>query len=98
MPDKEKKDFFHAVLSLRDHEECEKFFHYILSDAEFRQIPNRWEILLLLRQGVPQKKIAEKLRVGIQTVSRASALSREWGDELEKIIVRIDSDAKLSTS
>lgn len=45
----------------------------LLTPAEYQEISKRLQIFKLLREGVPHRKIAETLGVGIATVSRAPA-------------------------
>jgi TrpR family trp operon transcriptional repressor len=44
----------------------------LLSSSELIDVANRLQILKMLEQGVPQRQIAEKLGVGIATVTRGS--------------------------
>lgn len=44
----------------------------LLTPAEYQEISKRLQIFKLLREGVPHRKIAEILGVGIATVSRGS--------------------------
>lgn len=44
----------------------------LLTPAEYLEISKRLQIFNLLRDGVPHRKIAEMLGVGIATVSRGS--------------------------
>lgn len=50
----------------------EDFLYGLLTEKELREIPNRLEIVKLLKQGVPHHEIAEKLKVGVSTVTRGS--------------------------
>ena len=50
----------------------EDFLRGILTDAELSEISKRLQIVKLLKSGVPQKEIAERLGVGIATVTRGS--------------------------
>lgn len=52
--------------------------HKLLTDAEFNEVIKRLQIFKMLKAGVPQRQIAQKLGVGIATVSRgARALNQE---------------------
>lgn len=44
----------------------------LLTPAEYQEISKRLQIFKLLKAGVPHRKIAEQLGVGIATVSRGS--------------------------
>lgn len=49
-----------------------KLFDAILTDKEQTEIAKRLQIFGLLQQGLPQREIAERLCVGIATVSRGA--------------------------
>ncbi|MBI2332407.1 MAG: helix-turn-helix domain-containing protein [Chloroflexi bacterium] len=61
-----------AVLSIKTKSEMQDFFEGILTPQELVEIPNRLAIVKMLKKGVSQHKIAEKLHVGIATVTRGS--------------------------
>ena len=44
----------------------------LLTPSELSEISKRLQIFKLLEQGMPQRQIAEKLGVGIATVTRGS--------------------------
>jgi len=44
----------------------------LLTPSEYEEIVKRLQIFRMLVQGVPQRKIAEQLGVGIATVSRGA--------------------------
>lgn len=48
------------------------FLRGILTEKELIEIPVRLKIVKLLKAGIPQKEISEKLGVGIATVTRGS--------------------------
>jgi TrpR family trp operon transcriptional repressor len=48
------------------------FLHGILTPSEIDEIPRRLQIIKLLKAGVAQKEISERLGVGIATVTRGS--------------------------
>ena len=53
-------------------QEVEKFLEAILTPQDLEAIPKRLEIAKMLKQGIPQRDIAEKLGLGIATVTRGS--------------------------
>jgi TrpR family transcriptional regulator, trp operon repressor len=66
------KDLVETLLSIRDEKVLRKFLTGILTDMELEDIPRRLRIVKMLKQGVAQREIAEKLGVGIATVTRGS--------------------------
>ncbi|MCW8859724.1 MAG: trp operon repressor [Deltaproteobacteria bacterium] len=60
--------------------EMEKALRDLLTSSELVDVANRLQIFEMLEQGVPQRKIADKLGVGIATVTRGSnALKKRAG-------------------
>jgi TrpR family transcriptional regulator, trp operon repressor len=49
-----------------------EFLYDLLSPAEYKDLAVRWQIVLLLDQGVTQREIADKLKVSVATVTRGS--------------------------
>jgi len=61
-----------VITQLKDKKTVLDFLHNILTPKELEEIAKRLQIVKMLRKGVPQRKIAEKLQVSIGTVSRGS--------------------------
>ncbi len=82
-----KEHFLKALSSIeRNQEGFEIFLRIMLTPAEYKEVLQRWEILCLLEEGVPQRAIAQQLGTGIATVSRGS---REWkamGTSIRKLL------------
>ena len=53
-------------------EEMYDFLQGILTPKELLELPNRLSIVKMLKKGISQQEIAEKLHVGIATVTRGS--------------------------
>ena len=60
------------LLAQNSPQEMEEALRNLLTPGELLDVANRLQIFELLEQGVPQRKIAEKLGVGIATVTRGS--------------------------
>ena len=69
---KQFDELMEAFLKLKNKKELENFLFGILTPKELIEIPHRLQIVKLLKKGVPQHEIAEKLKVGIATVTRGS--------------------------
>ncbi len=52
----------------------------LLTANELADVANRLQIIEMLKQGVPQRQIADKLGVGIATVTRGSNHLKRNGD------------------
>lgn len=60
------------LLTIKTKEDMENFLLGIFTPKELKEIPTRLSIVKMLKKGLPQYKIAEKLGVGIATVTRGS--------------------------
>ncbi len=55
----------------------EQALHSLLTPSELSEISKRLQIFKLLAAGMPQRQIAEKLGVGIATVTRGSRAMKD---------------------
>lgn len=60
------------ISSITDEKLMKSFLQNILTPKEFEEISKRLQIFKLLNDGVPQRKVAQKLGVSIGTISRGS--------------------------
>lgn len=60
------------LLAIDSREEMASALHALLTPSEFTEIIKRLQIFRMLEAGIPQRKIAEELGVGIATVTRGS--------------------------
>ena len=60
------------LLAQNSAEAMEKTLRDLLTVGELADVANRLQIIEMLQQGVPQRQIADKLGVGIATVTRGS--------------------------
>ena len=69
--DKEHGDLlYESILTLKDLDECKKFFEDLCTVAELRAMEQRFEVARLLDQGNIYSDVLEKTGVSSATVSR----------------------------
>lgn len=61
-----------TILNVREKEKMYDFLQGLLTPKELFEIPNRLQIVKMLKRGISHHDIAEKLHVGVATVTRGS--------------------------
>ena len=69
---KKIKHLAEAVLKNKTAEEMVNFLKGILTSKEIMEMSTRLEIVKMLKKGIPQRVIAEKIGVGVATITRGS--------------------------
>lgn len=64
----------------------------LLTDSEWRMLKNRWQIIQLLEEGLSIRQIAERVRVGTDTVVRVSRMLE--GSSLQKMLDQEKKEAQ----
>jgi len=65
-------DLMHAISLLKDKNETEQFFTDLCTPAELESMADRWQVVPLLRQGIPYRTIHEKTGVSVTTITRVA--------------------------
>lgn len=63
---------FDAILTLKDPEECYKFFEDVCTINELLSLSQRYEVAKMLREGKTYLEIAEKTGASTATISRVN--------------------------
>lgn len=79
MSKKYLREFVEILHSFKSESEMEDFLEAVLTPKELDEIPKRIQIVKLLKKGIPQREVTERLGVGIATVTRGSAAMRTKG-------------------
>lgn len=61
-----------ALVDITSTDKMDDFLKGILTPKELMELPMRLKIVTLLKRGMPQSEIAQKLGVGVATVTRGS--------------------------
>jgi len=67
-----KQELFEKIVGFKDTEALRLFLEKVLTPKEIENMSMRLQIFQLLEQGMTQRAIAEKLKIGIATVSRGA--------------------------
>ncbi len=76
---------FEAVLSLKDLEECYRFFEDVCTIRELKVIAQRFEVARMLTEGATYTAIAGKTGASTATISRVNR-SLQFGSDGYKVV------------
>jgi TrpR-related protein YerC/YecD len=65
-------DLAAAFLSLRNRDEAKRFLRDLCTFGELEALVHRWQIVLLLDEGLPYLEIAERVHASTATVTRVA--------------------------
>ena len=83
---------FRAVISLRDVDECRKFFKDLCTPAELQALVDRWHVVELLEQGLPYRRIHDLTGVSVTTIGRVARFLSDGFGGYRAVIERTTSD------
>jgi TrpR-related protein YerC/YecD len=63
---------FKAINSLEGLGECRNFFKDLCTPAELQALVDRWQVVGLLRQGLPYRRIHDMTGVSVTTIGRVA--------------------------
>jgi TrpR-related protein YerC/YecD len=70
---RDKEDaLFQAIISLKDVTECRNFFKDLCTPAELQALVDRWQVVQLLQQRLPYRRIHEMTGVSVTTIGRVA--------------------------
>ena len=61
-----------SLLHIPSKQEMEALLRGLLTQKELEELPKRLEIFKQLKKGIPQHEIADKMGIGVATVTRGS--------------------------
>ena len=63
---------FAATVSLKNVDECRKFFRDLCTPAELQALVDRWQVVEYLEQDLPYRKIHDLTGVSVTTIGRVA--------------------------
>lgn len=89
----EKKEhselLYQAVLTLKDMDECKKFFSDLCTVAELRAMEQRFEVAMLLSDGMIYNDILDRTGASSATISRVNRSLQYGADGYQAVLPRI---------
>ena len=87
---KEPSDLlYESILSLKDLEECKEFFQDLCTVAELRAMEQRFEVALLLSDGMIYNEILERTGASSATISRVNRSLQYGADGYQTVLPRV---------
>ena len=86
----ESEKLYEAILTLKDVDECKRFFSDLCTVYELRAMGQRFEVAMLLSQGMIYNDILERTGASSATISRVrrSMLDNGAGGVMQEVIAR----------
>jgi TrpR-related protein YerC/YecD len=78
-----------AILAVRTREEAQRFLRDLCTVPELAALAHRWQIVLLLDEGVPYVEIAERVPTSTATVTRVAQWLRRGTGGYSLVLGRV---------
>ncbi|HJC40420.1 MAG TPA: TrpR-like protein [Candidatus Intestinimonas pullistercoris] len=86
---KEQSDLlYESILTLKDLEECKEFFQDLCTVAELRAMEQRFEVALLLSDGMIYNDILERTGASSATISRVNRALHYGANGYQQVLPR----------
>lgn len=79
---------YEAILTLKDLDECKKFFSDLCTVAELRAMEQRFEVAMLLSDGMIYNDILERTGASSATISRVNRALNYGADGYKQVLPR----------
>lgn len=80
---------YQAILTLKDLDECKNFFSDLCTVAELRAMEQRFEVAMLLSEGMIYNDILERTGASSATISRVNRSLQYGADGYQAVLPRI---------
>ena len=85
---------YESILTLRDLDECKRFFEDLCTVAELRAMEQRFEVALLLNDGMIYNDILERTGASSATISRVNRSLNYGADGYQTVLPRVKEKRK----
>ena len=85
-----RRALFQAVSTLRDADECRRFFLDLCTPAELKAMADRWTVVGHLKRGLHYREIHDRTGVSVTTVGRVARCLTDGNGGYEIASQRMD--------
>ena len=85
----ENEKLYEAILTLKDLDECKRFFSDLCTVYELRAMGQRFEVAMLLSQGMIYNDILERTGASSATISRVNRALHYGADGYRAVLPRL---------
>ncbi len=86
--EKNEDALFEAVISLKNVDECRRFFRDLCTPAELQALVDRWQVVTLLQDNLPYRQIHDLTGVSVTTIGRVARFLADGFGGYETAIAR----------
>ena len=90
----ESDRFFYPIISLKNREECKKFFEDICTIKEIQDLQQRLTVAKMLDEGRVYSEITEKTGASAATISRVNKCLTYGSDGYKTVLERLKESEK----
>ncbi len=76
---KDLQEIYEIFAKLKTPQRAKDFVNDMFTTGEIEQIVQRWRLIKMLHQGLPQREISKKLQISIAKVTRGSKVLQTSG-------------------
>jgi len=91
---KQSDILFKTILELKDLDECKRFFTDLCTVAELRAMEQRFEVAMLLSDGMIYNDILERTGASSATISRVNRSLNYGSDGYQTVLPRVKEKLK----
>ena len=95
-PKERKETLYEAILLLQNMDECRKFFEDLCTVSELRAMEQRFEVAILLSEGMIYNDILERTGASSATISRVNRCYTYGAGGYRTILSRLENDSDPS--
>lgn len=88
------QELYRAILSLKDEDECRRFFKDLCTISELRAMEQRYDVAVLLEQGMVYSDILEVTGASSATISRVNRALNYGEDGYKDVLHRLQEQKK----